>query len=72
MLYRDIMSVYSEIHTKHRNTLRGWRVEFLNAKPSGLQRIEWPICFKMLNKRNKFHYLHQILKYSILHKLHMF
>jgi len=28
MLYREIMAVYSEIHTKHINTLCGQNVEF--------------------------------------------
>ena len=32
MLYRDIMAVCSEIHTKHINTLRGQNVELLNGK----------------------------------------
>ena len=33
MLYREIMAVCSEIHTKHINTLCGQNVELLNAKP---------------------------------------
>ena len=32
MLYREIMAVCSEIHTKHINTLRGQNVELLNGK----------------------------------------
>ena len=32
MLYRKIMGVYSEIHTKHTNTLCGKNVELLNVK----------------------------------------
>jgi hypothetical protein len=32
MLYREIIAVYSEIHTKHIDTLRGQNVELLNAK----------------------------------------
>jgi len=32
MLYREIMAVCSEIHTKHINTLCGQKVELLNAK----------------------------------------
>jgi len=35
MLYREIMAVCSEIHTKHTNTLRGQNVEFLSVKPGG-------------------------------------
>ena len=32
MLYREIMAVCSQIHTKHINTLCGQNVELLNAK----------------------------------------
>ena len=32
MLYREIMAVFSEIHTKHINTLCGQNVELLNVK----------------------------------------
>ena len=32
MLYREIIAVYSEIHTKHMNTLCGQNVELLNVK----------------------------------------
>jgi len=32
MLYRKIIPVCSEIHTKHTNTLRGRNVEMLNVK----------------------------------------
>ena len=35
MLYRKIMDVYSEIHTKHINTLCGQNVEFLDAQSDG-------------------------------------
>jgi hypothetical protein len=31
MLYREIIAVCSEIHTKHINTVCGQNVEFLNA-----------------------------------------
>jgi hypothetical protein len=34
MLYREIMAVCSQIHTKHINTLCGQNVELLNAKLS--------------------------------------
>jgi len=33
MLYREIIAVFSEIHTKHTNTLCGQNVELLNGKP---------------------------------------
>jgi len=32
MLYRETIAVCSEIHTKHRSTLRGQNVELLNVK----------------------------------------
>jgi hypothetical protein len=33
MLYREIIAVCSQIHTKHINTLCGQKVELLNVKP---------------------------------------
>ena len=35
MLYRHIIAVCSEIHTKHINKLCGQNVEFLNIKSGG-------------------------------------
>ena len=35
MLYREIIAVCSEIHTKHKNTLCGQNVGFVNVLPSG-------------------------------------
>ena len=35
MLYREIIAVCSEIHTKHINTLCGQNVELLNVKQPG-------------------------------------
>jgi len=46
MLYREIMAVSSEIHTKHINTLCGQNVELLNVilvvhiVTTGLQRVK--------------------------------
>ena len=46
MLYREIMAVCSEIHTKHINTVCGQNVELLNVKPGAtvgyysLQRVK--------------------------------
>jgi hypothetical protein len=34
-LCREIIAVYSEIHTKHLNVLCGQNVELLNVKPGG-------------------------------------
>jgi hypothetical protein len=36
MLYREIIAVCSEIHTKHINTLCGQNVKLLNLKPHGV------------------------------------
>ena len=35
MLYREIIAVCSEIHTKHINTLCGQNAKILSAKPGG-------------------------------------
>ena len=46
MLYRELMAVCSQIHTKHINTLCGQNVELLTVKlvvhivTIGLQRVE--------------------------------
>jgi len=51
MLYREIMAVCSQIHTKHINTLCGQNVELLNVEPPGPRKgnthfsTQWsPIC----------------------------
>jgi len=41
MLYREIIAVCSEIHTKHINTLCGQNVELLNVKPDGTYSGHW-------------------------------
>jgi len=43
MLYKEIIAVCSQIHTKHINTLCGQNVELLNVKfsPGGI-----PSCIK--------------------------
>jgi hypothetical protein len=37
MLYREVIAVCSDIHTKHINTLCGQNVAFVNVKPGGTQ-----------------------------------
>jgi len=37
MLYREMVAVCSQIHTKHSNTLCGQNVEFLNVKSGVLE-----------------------------------
>jgi hypothetical protein len=39
MLYREIIAVCSQIHTKHINTVRGQNVELLNVKPAAYKEI---------------------------------
>jgi hypothetical protein len=41
MLYREIIAVCSEIHTKHINTLCGQNVELLNVTPGGTYSDRW-------------------------------
>jgi hypothetical protein len=43
MLYREIMAVCSEIHTKHINALCGQNVEFINVKPGGAYSDHWDL-----------------------------
>jgi len=43
MLYREIIAVCSEIHTKHINTLCGQKVEFANIKPGGTYGNHWAL-----------------------------
>ena len=46
MVYREIMAVCSEIHTKHINTVCGQNIDLLNVKllvhvvTAGLQRVK--------------------------------
>jgi len=43
MLYKEIMAVYSQIHTKHINTVRGQSVELLNVKAGGTYSDHWAV-----------------------------
>ena len=43
MLYREIIAVCSEIHTKHINTLCGQKLELLNVKAGGTYRKHWAL-----------------------------
>ena len=43
MLYREIIAVCSEIHTRRINTLWGQNVEFLNVKPGGTYSDHWAL-----------------------------
>ena len=41
MMYREIIAVCSQIHTKHINTLCGRNVEFVNDKLGGTYSYHW-------------------------------
>ena len=43
MLYREIIAVCSEIHTKHANALCGQNVEHLNVIPGGTWSNSWAV-----------------------------
>ena len=43
MLYREIIVVYSQIHTKHINRLCGQNVELLNVKLGGVYSYHWAL-----------------------------
>ena len=44
MLYKEIIVVSSQIHTKHTNTPCGQNVEWLNAKPGGIDPSGHAVC----------------------------
>ena len=43
MLYREIIAVYSDIHTKHINTLCVQKVELLIVKSGGTYSNHWAV-----------------------------
>jgi len=43
MLYREIIAVSSQIHTKHINTLCEQKVESLNVKTDGTYSKHWAL-----------------------------
>jgi hypothetical protein len=43
MLYREMIAVCSEIHTKHINTLCGQNVELMNVKIGGMFSNHWTL-----------------------------
>ena len=43
MLYREIIAVCSDTHTKHVNTQCGRNVELLNVKPGGTYSNHWAV-----------------------------
>jgi hypothetical protein len=43
ILYREIVAVCSQIHTKHTNTLCGKNTEFLNVADGGTDSDHWAL-----------------------------
>jgi hypothetical protein len=43
MLYREIIAVCSEIHTKHINTVSGLNAGLLSVKPGGTYNDHWAL-----------------------------
>jgi len=43
MLYREIITVCSQIHTKHTNTPCEQNVEFVSVKPGGTYSDHWAV-----------------------------
>jgi len=59
MLYREIIAVCSQIHTKHINTLCGLNVEFMNVKlvvyivTTGLYRVVYQAPYFVMTSVKK-------------------
>jgi len=43
MLYREIIAICSEFHTKHVNTLCGQNIEIVNVKAGGTHSDHWTL-----------------------------
>jgi hypothetical protein len=65
MLYREIIAVCSEIHTKHINTLCGQQVELLNVKPGGTYSIQTRIKIKVGKSSSPTIQLQRVKKYCM-------
>jgi hypothetical protein len=53
MLYRQILVVCSEIHTKHINTLYGQNIGFFNVELGGIYNNHWAV-YSYLSFINKY------------------
>jgi hypothetical protein len=58
MLYREIIAICSEIHTKHVNTPYGQNVGVLNVKPGGIYSDHWALLIYILSPLFLFLYFH--------------
>ena len=72
MLYREIIAVYSEIHTKHINTLCGQNVESLNVQPGGWYSNHCALKFKLMvsTAERAAHKIHTIKHCQTAHPLY--
>ena len=43
MLYREIIAVFSQIHTKYKKTVCGQNIELLNVKTGGTYSDHWAL-----------------------------
>ena len=68
MLYREIIAVCSQIHTKHVNSLCGQNVELLNVKPSGTYSNHSTVKFELETSRPNLSMIHWIFPPPILHR----
>ena len=50
MLYREIIDVCSQMHTKHTNTLCGQNVEFFIVNHGGAYNNHWPLSISLLHR----------------------
>ena len=64
MLYREIIAVCSEIHTKHINTLCEQNVEFVNVKSGGMYSDHRTTRHSKILYRKLNYYLCVILRHT--------
>ena len=66
MLYREIIAVCSQIHTKHINTPCGQNVELLNVEPGGTNSDHRYLKYKMSHSRQCIPRIYNLLSDSQL------
>ena len=67
MLYREIIAVCSQIHTKHINALCGPNVELLCV--SLAVHIETTVCYKNLRTNTAFKYQEKYVEHRVLSRI---
>jgi hypothetical protein len=73
MLYREIIAVWSQIHTKHINALCGQNVELLNVNRSGTYSDHWAleVQISVIKTRHFILYREIIAVCSQIHTKHI-